>query len=329
MKLRLTRPRTFGIVLMLCAAAYGCGEGTAPGSTTPNSTAAAGSSDAAVVADEAATTTKTLARPAPNSVTSTISNPVVIDGHSAAGHGTAGNGLTTPSVAMNPGLPQPADGRTSPVGTHLVAPTRGIAKPTDCVLDFMNSAMLEMSESTLYGDRIYIPWYQQCGSAGYVDLRSEIQSHFHLVFAAADVGFCFTHPQFYPARIDPDGTCHLVDIATEPRTYISTHGDNDRLRLRTKGPLNSDWTAFDLNRFRVVGTNPVKVCYKKKEAPANWEASEPTNQMPGSWWCWNELGQGLWDLSASAFELAEVTIEPSPGVGGSVLLDDFHVAIRN
>lgn len=230
---------------------------------------------------------------------------------------------------MNPGLPHRVGGRADSAASQLVAPTRRNALTTDCVVDFTDQAMLQLSEPSLWAERIYLPWYQSCNGAGYVYLRPTIQSHFHLNFADPTVAYCPTHPQYYPSRIDPDGTCHFVDIPTEPRTYITSHGSYERFHLRTQRPDGNTWAAFDLNRFRVVGTAPVKVCYKTKASmDGPWEAAGPASGSPGTWWCWNELGQGLWDLSGSAYELAEVTIEPSPAAPGTIQLDDFHVAIR-
>ena len=229
---------------------------------------------------------------------------------------------------LKPGAPQSAATRDTTVGTgtHLTTPTRPSAAPTDCVVDFNNSAMLQLSEPSLWFDRVYLPWFQQCSSAGYVDFRTTVHSHFHLGFADPDVMPCNTHAQAYPSRIDPDGTCNYVDVTTETRTHVSNHWSDEVFRLRAMGPSGTSWTAFDLNRFRVVGSDPVKLCYKKSGAFAEYEAAGPSNSAP--WLCWNELGQGTWDLSQYAWDLAEVKIQASPAGNGIISVDDFHVAIK-
>ena len=99
--------------------------------------------------------------------------------------------------------------------------------------------------------------------------------------------------------------------------------------MRAQRPDGKTWAAFDLNRFRVVGNKPVKLCYKTKaSASGPWLSADPDSSVPGSSFCWNELGQGQWDLSGWAYELTEVTIESSPAAPGSIQIDDFHIAIR-
>jgi len=35
---------------------------------------------------------------------------------------------------------------------------------SECVVDFTDATALQMSEPSLWFDRIYLPWFQQCGT---------------------------------------------------------------------------------------------------------------------------------------------------------------------
>jgi hypothetical protein len=271
------RPRIGQMILIISATLYGCGDATEPTNESTQSSKALG---------QPATTTIAQSNGKLTSNVSQVSGAIAAD-HGVVDRGGVNAGLTTQPTAITPGPPLPADGHSQAAGNQLVAPIRRIALPTDCVVDFTDKTMLQLTGPSLWADRIY------------------------------------------PSRIDPDGTCHYVDIATEPRTYITRHDGNERFRLAAQRPDGRTWAAFDLNRFRVVGSTPVKVCYKKKAtASGPWVTTDPTSSTPGSSWCWNELGQGLWDLSGWAYELNEVTIQASPAAPGAFQLDDFHIAIR-
>jgi hypothetical protein len=237
-----------------------------------------------------------------------------------------GQNYTGAQPLLQPGAPQAEGSRNTSVGvgTHLTVPTRSSAGPTHCVMDFSDSAMLQLSGPSLWFDRVYLPWFQQCSGAGHVDFRPTVYSHYHLGFADPEVMPCVDQ-QAYPSRIDEDGTCHHVNIATEPRTHVTNHWSDETFRLRAMGVSGTSWASFDLNRFRVVGSGSVKLCYKKSGSFSEFEAAGPSDSAP--WLCWNELGQGTWDLSQYAWDLAEVKIQASPAGTGSFSVDDFHVSI--
>lgn len=293
-----------GLLAAICATAYGCGDG--------NSTS--GQSDVVDKVLGRANTTQLASGKSPS--------PQPRPGTPAA----APQGLVTEAPALRPGPPRNDDGRGGVVGGALVAPSRGVAKPTDCVVDFTDSTALQLTGPSLYGNWVLIPWYQQCGGAGYVDFRPLTQGHFHLGFADPAVQFCNTHPQNYPARLDPDGTCHLVDIATEPRTDVLPHVGQEVFLLRAQG-VSGNWASFDLNKFRVRGERAVKLCYRK--SALDWEAPAGSDGAEVGWLCWDRLEPGLWDLSAYASELREVKITESLSDQGIFKIDDFHIAIRN
>lgn len=300
-----SRAAARGLLAVLGAISFGCGDGN------PSSA-------------ESAVVSKALANPVASQVVAGNrgtgpSRPGPLDGPAG--------GLVANPQARKPGPPQAADGRGGSVGTHLVAPVRAVTRPTDCVVDFTDSTALQLTGPSLYANWVLIPWFQQCSGAGHVDFRWTYQNHFHLGFADPDVAFCNTHPQNYPARLDPDGTCHLVDIATEPRTHVLPHVGWEVFRLRAVG-VQGNWSGFDLNRVRIPGSRPVKLCYKKQSA-IEWEAPGPVDGGSVGWICWSDLGPGLWDLSDYAYELAEVRITESIADPGIFSVDDFHIAIRN
>lgn len=302
---QLARAPWRGLLAVACAAIYGCGDG--------NSTS--GQSNVVDKALGRANTTQV-----------TTSNPPPIQPRPGSPT-VAPQGLVTEAPALKPGPPRNVDGREGPVGASLVAPSRGVARPTDCVVDFTDSTALQLTGPSLYGNWVLIPWYQQCSGAGYVDFRPLTQGHFHLGFADPVVQFCNSHPQNYPARVDPDGTCHLVDIATEPRTDAMPHVGMETFLLRAQG-VSGQWAAFDLNRFRVRGERAVRLCYRKQTS-LDWEAPAGADGAQVGWLCWDRLEPGLWDLSEYATELKEVKITESLSDQGIFKIDDFHIAIRN
>lgn len=197
-----------------------------------------------------------------------------------------------------------------------------------CTLDFTNEDALIVTEPSLWFDRVYIPWYQHCAGAAYVDLRPLLYGHFHLGFADSDVVPCNSHPQAFPARIDDDETCELVDIPSEPRTYLTTHLPTEYIRLRAYDYYYKI-LPFALNQIRVLGYSAVRLCYRKVQEidPSEWETSEPASSSPGVWNCWSELGVGTWDLSAWAWDIDEVKITASDPAGGPFSLDDIVFGI--
>ncbi len=201
---------------------------------------------------------------------------------------------------------------------------------SECIVDFTDSGALQLTEPSLWFDRIYVPWFQECGGLGYVDVRPLVMEHVHVSFADPQVLPCNTHAQAYPSRIDDGVSCDLVDIPTEPRTYLTTHTGEEIVRIIAEKADYTTRAAFDLNRIRIPGSQPVRLCYKKRvDVPEEpWEAAEPGGDTPGPSLCWNQLDPGTWDLSDWVWDVMEVTITGTPGVSVNFSLDDLHVGIR-
>ncbi len=248
-------------------------------------------------------------------------------------------GAAMPFAASTPGAVKPAEapvllgGRSavpsSRPGRSLATPGKSVAYVTECVVDFNDPDVLALTGPSLYFDRIYIPWAQNCYGGAYVDVRPMVLDHVHLWFQSSEVVPCNTHAQAYPSRINDDGTCALVDISTEPRTAIVTHSPGEFVRVRTMTTSDYQTLAFDLNRIR-VNLSAVRLCYRKnQEIEGEWEAAPgfPPGE-PGIWLCWNRLEPGYWDLSDWAIDLTEVRVTGAAGELGPFSLDDLNIGIR-
>jgi hypothetical protein len=199
----------------------------------------------------------------------------------------------------------------------------------ECVVDFNDQGALTLTEPSLWFDRIYLPWFQACDGSGYVDMRPLVEAHFHLGFEDPEVLPCFSDAQAFPSIIDDDGTCHFVDIPTEPRTHITTHTPSEYMWLRFYGN-NDKWLTFALNQIRVVGSNPVRICYRKdQEIDLSWLTSgEQSGTVPGVWLCWSEISPGAWDLSHWVWDVTDVKITGADNATGPFSLDDLKVAAQ-
>lgn len=242
---------------------------------------------------------------------------------------TPGTRAVKPSAA-----PVSPSGRSGTVPRGLASPTRPTAYVSECLVDFSDRDALEATRWTLWFDRLYVPWFQRCGAGGSVDLRPMVEQHVHLGFEAPDVVPCFSDPQAYPSRDDGQGGCNRVDIATEPRTAVMTHGPWEFLQLRAMtydSPLpDYQPLAFDLQRVRVLGGVAVRLCYRKQQAiEGDWVAAPGgTTDAPGVWLCWNHLAPGHWDLSDWATDLSEVRITAADGEGGPYSVGDLKIGLR-
>lgn len=242
--------------------------------------------------------------------------------------------LATRTIPVPPTPPVHEDGssaRPAPgVAGELAARRPAVSYVSDCVVDFTDAGALQLTEPSLWFDRIYLPWFQQCGGYGYVDVRPLVMEHVHISFADPAVVPCNTHAQAFPSRVDDVGNCELVDIPSEPRTHMTTHTGAEIVRIIAEKADHETRTAFDLNRIRIPGTQPVRLCYKKRTetSPGSWVTAEPATGSPGSWLCWNQLDPGTWDLSDWVWDVTEVKITGTPGVSVNFSLDDLHIGIR-
>lgn len=226
-----------------------------------------------------------------------------------------------------PSIEDPETGRLIEIdGSRLSYRGRPTAYSGHCVVDFTDAGALQLSEPTLWFDRIYLPWYQACGDWGHVDLRPLEYGHFHLGFEDPDVVPCNSHPQAYPSRILADESCDLVDVPTEARTHLTTHWSDEWVLIRAHDAWNGKFIPFDLNQIRVVGSSPIRFCYKKnQETDLDWLIYETdAYSSPGVWLCWNQLDTGTWNLSNWAWDVTEVKIT---GKEATFSIDDIAIGI--
>lgn len=240
--------------------------------------------------------------------------------------------LATPTAAAPATAPQledPRSGRLRPVPAGAFTARRDpVAYVSECVVDFTNSAALQMSEPSLWFDRLYVPWFQQCGALGFADVRPLVLDHMHLNFADPEVEPCYTHVQAYPARIHDNGVCDYVDVPTEPRTYVQTHLGIEIIRIAAEKANHTERANFDLNQIRIPGLTPVRLCYRKNQTIDGPWIADQDKGSPGIWLCWNQLDPGTWDLSDWVWDVTEVKITATPEFTATFSLDDLHIGIR-
>jgi hypothetical protein len=199
----------------------------------------------------------------------------------------------------------------------------------ECVVDFNDAGALTLSEPSLWFDRIYLPWFQNCNGGGYVDMRPLVYEHFHLGYEDPHVAPCFSHPQAYPSILQDDESCDFVDVPTEPRTHLTSHEPFEYIWIRMYGN-NGQWAKFSLNQLRVPGVNAVRVCYRKdQEIDLDWLTSgEESGTVPGIWLCWSELSPGAWDLSNWVWDVTDVKITGADHGAGPFSLDDLKFGVQ-
>lgn len=243
-----------------------------------------------------------------------------------AGGGSPGTG----AFAAAPGSgrsPSPA------AGGSLRVPALAGGYVSECLVDFKDGDAVVAASFGLYFDRIYLPWFQQCGAGGWVDLRPLVYEHVHLGFASMHVVPCPIDA--FPSRIDDDGECDRVDLAVEQRTHVMSHDSGEFIQVRAlayNSPL-PDYTplVFDLQSLRIIQTGAsLRVCYHKanQQLDGPWVTAEPGGGQPGIWMCWNRLEPGHWDLSDWATGIDEVRITGAQGDYGPASIDDLKIGIR-
>lgn len=139
-------------------------------------------------------------------------------------------------------------------------------------------------------------YYNECGAGSnnwlYLDEdpaggypAGSAYGHFHIPFADPAVN-CFTTTGSYPAGImgrqaSSGSPCVAVNPLTEPRT-LYPHRRPGVLRVRYLAHTGDPLRYLLPNRIRVLGSQPVSVLFQASD---------------GSWWSWNGLTAGTWNLS--------------------------------
>jgi hypothetical protein len=204
---------------------------------------------------------------------------------------------------------------------------------SECLIDFSDYDALDRltyapPEYPLYAEdtHAWVPWwFQACNGLDHAVVRPLAPyEHFHLGYENPAIAPCpggFVDWDI----VHDDGTCEEFDPRDEPR-YLSSHDSGAVIHLYLYD--GNGKKTFGLNGLRVLGVNPVRLCYKPvQEIDGPWETSEPDGgTSPGIWLCWNELGLGTWDLSGYAGYITEVKIS-SAGNAGSITIDDVKLNV--
>ncbi|MGE0315426.1 MAG: hypothetical protein AB7P21_27740 [Lautropia sp.] len=209
-----------------------------------------------------------------------------------------------------------------------------VARSDGCVIDFTDQDALAQTISTLWYDRVRVPWTQRCG-VGFATLRALFSDHLHVGFEHWMEVLPCSDPQdpafeqAYPSRIADDGRCEHVDIRTEPRTYATTHDWWDGVVLRAYVD-SSHWARFDLKQIRIAPPHSARVCYSRAEgSDGPWLTGTPSPAThPGIWHCWDRLHPGVWDLSDWVTDVDEVRLLSPRDDYNNISFDDLSVSLR-
>jgi hypothetical protein len=162
------------------------------------------------------------------------------------------------------------------------------------------------------------PYYiQGCGS-GWVHVKENdvarygsswgsSYNHYHLMYEKG--GYCVPAGGSWGYQLN--GNCVLVpDPATEAR-YLAAHYGNQWIRVYVYKSGVSEMT-FDFKSIRVKGTQSIKLWFRKAD---------------GSWWHWNSLGVGTWNVAPYAAGIREILFSASGSSTSSYSVDDIVVGV--
>jgi hypothetical protein len=162
------------------------------------------------------------------------------------------------------------------------------------------------------------PYYiQGCGS-GWVHVKENdvarygsswgsSYNHYHLMYEKG--AYCIAAGG--NAGYQLNGNCVVIpDPATEAR-YLASHYGNQWIRVYVYKSGVSEMT-FDFKSIRVKGTQSIKLWFRKAD---------------GSWWHWNSLGAGTWNVAPYAAGIREILFSASGNSTGSYSVDDIVVGV--
>lgn len=132
-------------------------------------------------------------------------------------------------------------------------------------------------------------------------------NHYHLMYEKG--GFCVPSGGSYGYH--NGSTCvNVLDPATEPR-YLASHHGTQWIRIYVYRSGVPEMT-FDFKSIRVKGTQGIKLYFRKTD---------------GSWWHWNNLGPGTWNVAPYAAGIREILIRASGGSSSSYSFDNVVVGV--
>ncbi len=170
------------------------------------------------------------------------------------------------------------------------------------------SGATSCSSSSSSGCWIY---KQNCGLLGnvrYEEYPFGAYNHFHLSFENLD---CLDFSTGSFGREQADGTCSSAGIDhREENRYANGHVNSHVQRLWVED--GGDAALFSVDRVRVRGedSQPARILFKKQD---------------GSWWAWNSLSPGYYDIGEWVNDVVEMRFRGAEGGLSVTGIDDLRI----
>jgi len=207
---------------------------------------------------------------------------------------------------------------------------------SDCVVDFNDKVVIGFLPDHAHDSFAEWPWWnQECEiDDRYIAVHPINESHFHLGYEDPRITYCVDLEELgkhedYPPDVTSEDygawvvtPCEPIDPVAETRSHIAPHSADHAVQifLYEDQPNVSHGAykrPFTLNKIRIVrGT--ARLCYKKA---GDWLAAFPGDTT--GWFCHENLTEGFWDLSNTAYDVLEVHVMSATDV--NIRIDDVHV----
>lgn len=133
-------------------------------------------------------------------------------------------------------------------------------------------------------------------------------NHYHLMYEKGP--YCFPSGGNYGYQ-SGNSCVKVTDPATEPR-YLASHHGTQWIRVYVYKSGVAEMT-FDFKSIRVKGAQGIKLYFRKAD---------------GSWWHWNDLGTGTWNVAPYAAGIREILFRASNNSASSFSVDNIGVAVN-
>ena len=196
----------------------------------------------------------------------------------------------------------------------LTAGRTPVRSTYDCAIDFNDENAINLFVNKAADTFAFFPfWNQVCNVDVSVAVRPFYINHFHLTY---EKDVCIDSSTSTFGEMQEDETCLAFEDPAKEARQLSSMLSTDVIELTAYNNYYDTRINFDLKRLRVVGSRPVRVCYKPAEQDneGDWitlEADSATDT--GIWLCWNSLPTGYWDLSTWAGDVSAVRLIAAEG----------------
>lgn len=197
---------------------------------------------------------------------------------------------------------------------NLTAGRTPVHSTYDCAIDFNDENALNLFVNKAADTFAHFPfWNQVCNVDVSVAVRPFYINHFHLTY---EKDVCIDSSTSSFGEMQEDESCLAFPDPAKEARQLSSMISTDVIELTAYNNYYNTRINFDLKRLRVVGSRPVRVCYKPAEQDneGDWitlEADSATDT--GIWLCWNSLPTGYWDLSTWAGDVSAVRLIAAEG----------------